>query len=84
MTLQSGENFGLGAATAGEIGLNLFQKRPDPKRKTNSAKAQLRSKSNSFFKEKNSYSTGTRTDHATQAKLDEAIKKMGNQLQTQR
>ena len=53
MTLQSGGNFGLGAATAGEIGLNLFQKSPDPKRKTNSAKSQLRSKSNSFFKAKN-------------------------------
>ena len=52
MTLQSGGNFGLGAATGGEVGLNFFQKRPDPKRKTNSAKAQLRSKSNSFFKAK--------------------------------
>ena len=50
MTLQSGGYFGLGAATAGEIGLHFFQKRPDPKGKTNSAKARLRPKKQNLAK----------------------------------
>ena len=34
MKLQSGGQFDQGAATAGEFGLSIFRKRPDPERKT--------------------------------------------------
>ena len=50
MKPQSGGRFGQGAATAGDVRLGNFRKRPDPKGRTNSAKAQMRPKNQNFAK----------------------------------
>ena len=78
MTVQSGGNFGLGAITVGEIGLNLFQKRPDPKRKLTALRPNCDQKTKNLAKANFHTLWTLKTDHTTHIELNEASKQDGH------